>query len=119
VVDRALQFVAGCEVDVKDMLRIGRYADGKTRPIVVKLRTSWDRRIILAVCAKLKDFEERVFFTADEPLEERRKKMMNRIKVRAECNDQVVSVIDGVLSVNGKAVFSVKDGKINQDGGHQ
>jgi hypothetical protein len=118
VVDRALQYVAGCEVDVKGMLRIGRYAHGKTCPIVVKLRISWDRRIILAECAKLKDFEERVFFTADEPLEERRKKMINRIKVRAESNHQVVSVIDGVLSVNGKAVFSLKDGKINQDGGH-
>jgi hypothetical protein len=55
----------------------------------------------------------------DEPLEERRKKMMNRIKVQAESNHQVVSVIDGVLSVNGKAVFSLKNGKINQDGGHQ
>jgi hypothetical protein len=35
VVDRPLQFVAGREVDMKDMLRIGRYVDGKTRPIVV------------------------------------------------------------------------------------
>jgi hypothetical protein len=94
VVDRASQFMAGCEVDVKDMLRVRRYADGKTRPIVVKLRTSWDRRIILAECAKLKDFEERVFFTADEPLGERRKKMSSRLKVRAESNDQVVSVIN-------------------------
>jgi hypothetical protein len=114
-----LQFVAGCEIDDKDMLRVGRYADGKTRPIVVQLPTSWDRRNILAECAKLKDFEEHVLFTADEPHEERRKKMMSRIKVRAESIDQVVSVIDGELSVNGKAVFSMKDGKINEDGGHR
>jgi hypothetical protein len=119
VVDRTLQFVAGCEVDVKDVLRIGRYADGKTRPIVVKLRTSWSRRIILSECAKLKVFKEHVLFTADEPLEERPKKMMNRIKFRTESNHQAVSIIDGVLSVNGKVVFSLKDGKINQDGGHQ
>jgi hypothetical protein len=64
-VDRALSFVAGCAVDVKDMLRVGRYAEGKTRPIIVKLRTTWDRRIILAECGKLKNFEERVFFSAD------------------------------------------------------
>jgi hypothetical protein len=117
VVDRALQFVTGCVVDVKDMLRVGRYADGKKRPIIVKLRTSWDRRIILAECSKLKDFEERVFFAADEPVEERRQKMLIRIKTRAESSGQVASVVDGVLSVDGVPVFSLKDGKISQDGG--
>ena len=117
-VDRALQFVAGSGVDVKDMMRVGRYAEGKTRPIVVKLRTSWDRRIILAESGKLKDYEERIFIAADEPLEERRKKMLGRMKIRAESDGKVVAVVDGVLSVNGKPVFSLKDGKISHDGGH-
>jgi hypothetical protein len=81
VVDRALQFVVGHVVDVKDMLRVGRYTDGKIRPIIVKLRTSWDRRIILAECGKLKDFEERIFFAADEPVEERRKKCLDALNL--------------------------------------
>lgn len=118
VVDRALQFVAGCAVDVKDMLRVGRYGDGKTRPIIVKLRTSWDRRILLAECGKLKNFEERIFLAADEPLEERRKKALGRMKTRAESGGQVASVVDGVLSVDGLPVFSLKDGKLNHNGGH-
>jgi hypothetical protein len=118
VVDRALLFVAGCTVDVKDMLRVGRFVDGKTRPIVVKLRTVWDRRIILAECSKLRNFEERVFFAPDETIEERRKSMLNRIKIRAESNGQITSVVNGLLSVDGTPVFSLKDGKLIQDGGH-
>ena len=108
VVDRALLLVAGCSVDVKDMLRVGRFVDGKTRPIVVKLRTAWDRRIIRAECGKLKHFEERVFFAPDESIEERRKKMLNRIKIRAESNGQIASVVDGLLSVDGTPVFFIK-----------
>jgi len=117
-VDRALQFVAGCAVDVKDMLRVGRFVDGKTRPIVVKLRTAWDQRLILAESRKLKDFEERIFFSADEPIEERRKKMLGRIKARAQSKGQVALVVDGVLSVDGKPVFSLNEGKLIQDGSH-
>jgi hypothetical protein len=68
---------------------------------------------IVTECAKLKDFGERVFFT----VEVRRKKILSRIKVRAESTYQVVSVVDGVLSMRCRAVFSLKDGKVNQDGG--
>ena len=118
IVDRALHFVAGCAVDVKDMLRVGRLVEGKTRPIVVKLRTAWDQRLILAESRKLKDFEERIFFSADEPIEERRKKMLGRIKARAQSNGQVALVVDGVLSVDGKPVFSLNEGKLIQDGSH-
>jgi len=58
--DLALQFVAGNTVDITDMFRVGRYNPGATRarPIIVKLRTVWDRRILLSNCSKLKQYGE-------------------------------------------------------------
>ena len=115
--ENALEFVAGAAVDVADMLRIGRYAENKTRPILVKLRTAWDRRIILAKCSRLKDYSERnIFINADEPVEERRRKTLERFKSRAEQQGKSVPVTNGILYVDGVAVFSIKDGKINNNG---
>lgn len=115
-VDQTLLYVSGYNVDVTDMFRIGRYTQDKTRPIVVKLRTAWDRRIILSKCNRLKDYNERIFIAADEPVEERRKKIMTRLKSRAEQNGKNVSVVDGVLFIDNVSVFSLKDGKLNHDG---
>jgi hypothetical protein len=79
--DRALEFIAGNPVDVTDMFRLGRFNAGKTRPILVKLRTTWDKRIILINCHKLKDYTESIFIAPDEPLEERRKKRWNVLNI--------------------------------------
>jgi hypothetical protein len=116
-VDQALLFVAGTNVDVCDMFRVGRFDQNKIRPILVKLRNAWDKRIVLINSSKLKDYSERIFIASDEPIEERRKKILARIKSRAEVAGKTVSVVDGVLSVDNIPVFSIKDGKINHDGG--
>lgn len=116
-VDQVLSFVAGSAVDVCDMFRIGRFAEGKVRPVLVKLRTTWDKRIILSNCGRLKNFGERVFISADESIEERRKRMLARIKSRAEQQGKSVLVIDGVLLVDNTAVFSLKDGNLNNNHG--
>ena len=42
----AIQHAAGRAVDTDDMFRIGRYGADKTRPVIVRLRSSWDRRLI-------------------------------------------------------------------------
>ena len=115
-VDDALRFVLGHDVDVTDMYRVGRFAPDKVRPIVVKLRSAWDKRIILSSCYKLKDFDRQIFIAPDETLEARRKRMFSRLKSRAEREGQVVLVTNGVLSINGVQVFSMKDGKINNNG---
>jgi len=117
-VDQALLFVTGTNVDVCDMFRVGRFDQNKVRPILVKLRNAWDKRIVLINGSKLKDYSERIFIAPDEPIEERRKKMLARIKSRAEVACKNVSVVDGVLSVDNIPVFSIKDGKLIQDGGH-
>jgi hypothetical protein len=116
-VDQALLFVTGTNVDVCDMFRVGRFDQNKIRPILVKLRNAWDKRIVLINSRKLKDYSERIFIASDEPIEERRKKILARIKSRAEVAGKTVSVVDGVLTVDNIPVFSIKDGKINHDGG--
>jgi hypothetical protein len=111
--DQALQFVTGKPVDVMDMFRVGRFAQSKVRPIIVKLRTVWDKRVILSKSSMLKNFGEPIFIAADEPLEVRRKNMLARIQSRAERAGKSVSVVDGVLSVDNVNVFSLSAGKLS------
>jgi len=79
-VDDALCFVHGTEVDVTDLYRVGRFIQGKTRPVIVKLRSSWDKRIILMNCRKLKDFTVRNVITADESIQVRREKAFGTLE---------------------------------------
>ena len=112
-VDQALKFLNGNDVDSVDMFRLGRFVANKTRPLIVKLRTAWDRRIILINCIKLKGYGDGIIFVSpDESLEERRKRMLKRPKFRAEMDGNNVSVKNGILSVGGVPVFSLQDGKI-------
>ena len=114
--DQVLQFITGMPVDVMDMFRVGRFAQNKMRPIMVKLRTIWDKRIILSRSSMLKNFGEPIYIAADEPLEVRRKNMLVRIQSRAERAGKSVSVVDGVLSVDNVAVFSLSSGKLSLNG---
>jgi len=111
-VDDALRFVHGTEVDVTDLYRVGCFVQGKTRPVVVKLRSSWDKRIILMNCRKLKDFVIRIFITADESIQVRMEKALERWRSRAEKDGKSVEVRDDILSVDGIQVFSLSDGKL-------
>jgi len=115
-VEEALTFVSGHTVDCIDMFRLGRFVTNKVRPIVVKLRSAWDKRLVLSSCSKLKNFGGRIFIAPDESLEVRRKRIFDRIKSRAVHDGKDVAVTNGVLSVDGINVFSLKDGKITQDG---
>ena len=119
-VENALGFISGHEMDIVDMFRAGRYTASKTRPIIIKLRTVWDKRIILVKRKRLYEYEESggesgIFVSADESLEVRRKQTIERLKSKAE-RDGKSAVINGdVLVVDGVRVFSMKDGKLNSD----
>ena len=114
-VEDVLRFVVGHEVDTVDMFRIGRFATEKLRPIIVKLRTVWDKRTILSNSRKLKDYDQSrpIFISPDEAIEVRRKRMLDRVKFRAEHEGKVASINNGVLAIDGVNVFSLKDGKLN------
>lgn len=114
-VDEALRFVTGSAVSTVDMFRIGKFTADKVRPIVVKLQSIWDKRTILGNSKKLREFGQPIFVSADESLEVRRKRIMERIKARAEREGKSVSVLGDVLSIDGINVFSLKNGKLSHN----
>jgi hypothetical protein len=67
-VESILGYVHGQRVEISDMFRLGRFCSGKNRPVLVKLHSVWDRRIILNNCRVLKNYSKRGdFIAADEP----------------------------------------------------
>ena len=69
----------------------------------------------MASCRRLKDYNERVFVRPDEPIEMRRKKTLDSLKWKAERDNKVVIVNDGVLSVDGVAVYSLRSGNMQSN----
>lgn len=113
--DNVFHFIVGKDICVADAFRMGSYREGKVRPLMVKLSSAWDRRLILASCRRLKDYNERVFVRPDEPIEMRRKKTLDSLKWKAERDNKVVIVNDGVLSVDGVAVYSLRSGNMQSN----
>jgi len=110
-VESILGYVHGQQVEISDMFRLGRFCSGKNRPVLAKLHAVWDRRIILNNCRVLKNYSQRgIFIAGDEPVEVRRQQTMDRLKYCAERANKIVDVSNGVLSIDGVVVFSLKDG---------
>jgi len=118
-VSSTLRFVVGREVEIADAFRLGGFKQNvnKNRPVLVSLRSVWDKRLILDNSRKLisgDDVMKKIFIVADEPVEMRRKKALHRMRDRAVRDGKHVDVSeDGCLSIDGVPVYSVKDGKIN------
>lgn len=112
-VDEALKYIIGREVDIVDSFRLGSFRDGKKRPILLKLRTVWDKRLILQGTRKLKDYPGRVFISPDEPVDVRRKKLFDRLKYRANRDGKSVNVVDGILIIDDVPTFSLSEGFLN------
>ena len=119
-VDTVLQCVVGHTVDVVDMFRLGRFApnSSRPRPILVKLRVAWDKRIILSNSRSLKQFRQgEVFIAPDEPLEVRRAKTLDRLKSSGVKAGKSATVTDGVLVIDAVEVFSLSNGFIHRNDG--
>ena len=113
-VAEGLAVAAGRHVDIADAFRLGRFQQGRTRPVLVKLRSIWDKRVVLSNSRTLDqhdqpDFIRRMFISTGEPLEVRRKNMLKRIRIRAEREGKLVRVSDdgNCLYVNDSLVFSI------------
>lgn len=117
-VSRVLSAAAGRDVQLDDAFRLGKYVEGKKRPILAKLNSVWDRRLILGGARKLTDvveFRRRVYISADEPPEIRRRNTLDRLTTRAERQGQTFSVSDdGILSIEGVPLFCLRRGFINR-----
>ena len=119
VVTRAVSVAAGRDVTVDDAFRLGRRSsNGKPRPILVKLHSAWDRRMIVGGSWKLSSTEdfERIFIAPDDPKDVRNRKTLDRIVKKATADGKHVQVNSGVVSVDGVNVFSVETGYIRNDG---
>ena len=112
-VDEILQYVCNQSVDIVDIFRLGRFRSDNVRPILVKLKTVWDKRMLMNNCYKLKQYElSGIFISPDEPLETRRKQTFDRLRYRAEREHKQVAVIDDILHIDGTAVYSLANGSI-------
>lgn len=114
-VDSALEFLLGAKVDVQDMFRLGAFKQDKHRPILVKLRVAWDRRLLLMRSWQLKNYHIKgIFISPDESPEIRRQHTFERLKRRAEKNKKSVHVANDKLFVDGVAIYSIVEGRISQ-----
>ena len=74
VVDEILEFLSGKSIQIKDMFRLGKFISQTTssrpRPVLIKLCTAWDRKLVLLRKSSLKDFHiKRLFLREDVPPE--------------------------------------------------
>ena len=112
-VDDALKFIVDKEVDIVDVFRLGRFDASKVRPILIKLRTVWDRRLVLNNSRRLKSYHQRIFVSPDEPLNTRRKRIFDRLKYKAVKDGKSVITANDILVVDGIQVFSLSAGHLN------
>ena len=85
-VDELLVFITGRPVPVNDLFRLGRRpksSDSETpsrpRPVLLKLMSSWDRRLIMSAVRKLKGFRLKgIFVREDLSPEERQRRRDGR-----------------------------------------
>lgn len=117
VVNKVLRITTNKDVEVTDAFRLGRRLnEGINRPVLVKLNTAWDRRLVLIGASKLAQCDElkRIYVSPDESLEVRRKTTLERLKKKAARDGKTFTVSNEVLSVNNEAVFSLRDGFIRK-----
>ena len=68
-VDIMLTYLTGTTIDIRDLFRIGRFkkeAEHTSRSVLVKLSSSWDRKVVLLNKRKLKNYHiSRLFVRED------------------------------------------------------
>lgn len=118
-VDHVLHFLLNKSVDVNDSFRLGRYIQNsnRDRPVLVKLASTWVKRLILSKRSNLRNYSQSgIFIAPDEPLDVRRKQTMQRLKFRAERSNLSTSIINDTLYISNVATYSLVNGMIG--GGH-
>lgn len=114
-VDEILSFIVGRSVEIVSVFRLGKFQEGKVRPIFVRLANAWDRRLIVNGRSKLKGYHQRVFVCPDETLATRRMNTFKRLIVRAmqDGKDTEIDERGHVLSVDGVPTYSLITGYIS------
>ena len=68
-VDQVLEFLVGRSISIRDLFRLGKFTHStRPRPLLIKLATIWDRKLILAQKRKLREYHSaRLFLREDVP----------------------------------------------------
>ena len=85
LVSRAFESVVGRKVTITDCRRIGRFSTEsvRSRPLLVKFASVWDRRLLLSSKYKLKDFTEaNLFVREDRPPNERKVSARRKVSMQ-------------------------------------
>ena len=112
-----LHIVAGHDIQVVDAFRLGRFRTDRIRPILIKLHSIWDKRMVLSNTHALIDHEEyrrSVYIRADEPVDVRRKRMLKSLYHRArwQGHNAEISNDGSKLSIDGAIVYTLNDGHV-------
>jgi hypothetical protein len=109
--------VAGRAVDIADAFRIGKYNANqlRPRPVIVKVRSIWDRRLVLSSARKLAEKVDSVGFAPDEPAEIRRQKTMKRLLHKATKDGKQALIADNGLYIDGNLFFTMRDGFVRNN----
>ena len=76
-VDNMLTYLTGTTIGVRDLFRIGRFkkeAEHTSRPVLVKLSSAWDRKVVLLNKRKLKNYHISRLFVREDLAPELRKR---------------------------------------------
>ena len=114
-VQKSLDVASHRDASVRDVFRIGSYTDGKCRPVIAKLNSVWDKRIVLSGSWRLSrnDDLKGIYINADELRDLRMCRTFDRVKFRAVANKTVFE-LNGVLYVDGSVVFSLVNGYVHK-----
>ena len=84
------------------MFRIGKFQQDKVCPIIVKLHSQCDKRLILSKQSSLKtSMYKDILIVPDQPLDVRRKICLYRLKHKAIIEGRHVAVVNDVLVIDG------------------
>ena len=74
-IDELIEYLIGKSVNINDVFRLGKFSASSSkrpRPVLIKLATAWDRKIILLNKRKLRDYKtSRLFIREDVPPQHR------------------------------------------------
>ena len=98
LVSRAFESVVGRKVTITDCGPIGRFSSEsvRSRPLLMKFASVWDRRLLLSSKYKLKDFSEaNLFVRKDRPPNER------KVSAQQQASQQGISATTKSLAWQG------------------
>lgn len=100
---RKIEVQINIENETQEVIRLGRYGNGRTRPVLIELNT-WNKKWeIMKSAKKLRDFKDlKIWITEDysKKVREQRKTLLDHMK-KARANGQKAVISYNKLIVNG------------------